>query len=132
MGRGGGAEAGGDLLTSQQRGVEGDESGYCELPGDAAAAAVRRRATVLPQPHSPTLAHPRRHARPPHSARRGRGELGAGEGRAAQGKPLPRRPGLRRSGGRVRFGHSAAGLAPDFIRLVPFLLLPPPPPVGVG
>lgn len=65
MGRGGGAEAGGDLLTSQQRGVEGDESGYCELPGDAAAAAVIPRATVLQQPrsrhwHTPggTHAHP--------------------------------------------------------------------------
>lgn len=57
MRRGGGAEAGGDLLTSQQRGVEGDESGYCELPGDAAAAAVIPRATV-PQQHPPlTRAH---------------------------------------------------------------------------
>lgn len=58
MGRGGGAEAGGDLLTSQQRGVEGDESGYCELPGDAAAAALIPRATVPQQ-------HPSRHRHTP-------------------------------------------------------------------
>lgn len=64
MGRGGGAAAGGDLLTSQQRGVEGDESGYCELPGDAAAAAVIPRATV------PSNTLPRhRHTPPPQEAR---------------------------------------------------------------
>lgn len=65
MRRGGGAEAGGDLLTSQQRGVEGDESGYCELPGDAAAAAVIPRATVPQQHPSPTLAHTPQEARTP-------------------------------------------------------------------
>lgn len=40
-------------------------------------------------------------------------------------------PGLERSGGRARFGHSAAGLVPYFIRLVPFLL-PQPSPAAVG
>lgn len=94
MGRGGGAEAGGDLLTSQQRGVEGDESGYCELPGDAAAAAVIPRATVLQQPRSPTLAHPRRHARPPHSARRGSGELGGRGGARCPGRASAEAPGV--------------------------------------
>lgn len=88
MGRGGGAEAGGDLLTSQQRGVEGDESGYCELPGDAAAAAVIPRATV-PQQHPSRHRHtpPKRHAHPPHSSRLGSGEWGTGEGRTAQQEP---------------------------------------------
>lgn len=85
MGRGGGAAAGGDLLTSQHRGVEGDESGYCELPGDAAATAVIPRATVPQQHPSQTEAHtPKRHAHPPHGTRLGSGELGARERRTAQ------------------------------------------------
>lgn len=134
MGRGGGAAAGGDLLTSQHRGVEGDESGYCELPGDAAATAVIPRATVPQQHPSPTEAHtPKRHAHPPHGTRLGSGELGARERRTAQTELCARAPqGWRGLGGRARFGHSTAGLLPYFIRLVSFLLLQPSPPAVGG
>lgn len=135
MGHGGGAEAGGDLLTSQQRGVEGDESGYCELPGDAAAAAVIPRATVLQQHPSPTLAHPlspQRHAHPPHSARLGSGEWGTGEVRTAQPKPRAEAPlGWRGLGGAFSPATRPLGLCLILFGLYPFCCLQPLPlPVG--
>lgn len=94
MGRGGGAAAGGDLLTSQHRGVEGDESGYCELPGDAAAAAVIPRATV-PQQHP----SPHRHTPPrgthTHPTAPGSAVVSGGPGRGAppSDSSAPGRPG---------------------------------------
>lgn len=69
MRRGGGATAGGDLLTSRQRGVEGDESGYCELPGAAALILEQQ----FPSNTPPGSAHPPGgRAHPPCGARLGR------------------------------------------------------------